>query len=55
VSEPTNDITAQLTAAAMNLMQMFGAICGAPDDLAVRGAANAALQELEQLMLAAAG
>lgn len=55
MSEPTNQIAEQIGAAAMNLMQMFAAVCGAPDDVTIRHAANTALHELEGLLLAAAG
>ena len=39
-------------AAAQHLMQMFAAVCAAPEDTAVIEAANAALRKLEGLLTA---
>lgn len=45
----------RIGAACQNVMGMFMAVCGAPDDPAVAEQANGALRELDGLMRVVAG
>ncbi|HEY3608762.1 MAG TPA: hypothetical protein VGL06_14755 [Pseudonocardiaceae bacterium] len=47
----TNDVPDALAAAGHQLLEMFVAVCGAPDDPAVAEQANAALNELDRLLV----